>query len=151
MGIIVTRRNNAARLSARIYARAEAPDTVQGSIHTAYFRRDRYTLHSSQALSDPVPHRHVARTQDNRRAGESAESVGRGDPAGDTYITTVLYINILHTYLYYMLPILTEKGEQRWEEERRKWDREECERVDEELKRVHKEVEFFVLAKQILY
>ena len=127
MGIIVTRRNNAARLSARIYARAEAPDTVQGSIHTAYFRRDRYTLHirrtrdffassariSSQALSDPVPHRHVARTQDNRRAGESAESVGRGDPAGDTYITTVLYINILHTYLYYMLPILTEKGEQR--------------------------------------
>ena len=50
-----------------------------------------------------------------------------------------------------MLQILTEKGEQRLEEERRKRDREECERVDEELKRVHKEVEFFVLAKQVLY
>ena len=33
-----------------------------------------------------------------------------------------------------MLQILTEKGEQRLEEERRKRDREECERVDEELK-----------------
>ena len=32
-----------------------------------------------------------------------------------------------------MLQILTEKGEQRLEEERRKRDREECERVEEEL------------------
>ena len=57
-----------------------------------------------------------------------------------------------------MLQILTEKGEQRLEEERRKRDREECERVEEELKRAHKEVEHFctskassfVLAKQVL-
>ena len=76
------------------------------------------------------------------RLGESAESVGRGDPAGDTHITTLLYTT---------LQIPTEKEEQQWEEKRRKRDREECERVDEELKRVHKEVEFFVLAKQILY
>ena len=73
-------------------------------------------------------------------------------------IHTLLHYYILHAYLCYMLQILTEKGEQRLEEERRKRDREECERVEEELKRAHKEVEHFctskassfVLAKQVL-
>jgi hypothetical protein len=71
----------------------------------------------------------------------------------------LLLYYILHTYLYYILQILTEKGEQRLEEERRKRDREECERVDEDLKRVHKvdedlkrvhphkEVEYFCTSK----
>jgi hypothetical protein len=71
---------------------------------------------------------------------------------------TLLLYYILHAYTYYMLQILTEKGEQRLEEERRKRDREECERVEEELQRAHKEVEHFctskssplVLAKQVL-
>ncbi len=44
-----------------------------------------------QALPDPIPRRYSARVQAGRRAGESAESVGRADPAGDTYITTSLY------------------------------------------------------------
>jgi hypothetical protein len=71
-------------------------------------------LADRQSLPDPIPRRYSVRVQTGRRTGESAESVGRADPAGDTYITTSqypTYVLVLHATN--RLQILTEKGDQR--------------------------------------